>query len=69
VTLNLIIIGIGLVCAIELGMLMARGEYLRRVLEVQLKGLGETHLLGFEALTGELQKLERRIKAIEDEVA
>ena len=66
--LDLVIIGIGLICAIELGVLMARGEHLAKVLEVQLNGLADTHMLGFEALTNSIARVEARVKAVEDEV-
>ena len=66
--LDLVIIGIGLLCAIELGVLMGRGERLAQVLEMQIRALGATHLAGFEALTIEMQKIEQRVKAVEEEV-
>jgi hypothetical protein len=67
-TLDLVIIGIGLICAVELGVLMARGERLAKAIEVQLNALGQTHIMGFEVLTLELRKLETRMKAVENEV-
>jgi len=67
-TLDLVIIGIGLVCAIELGMLMARGERLGKALEIQMKGLGETYLQGLEILTMDVDKLKAKVKELEDEV-
>jgi hypothetical protein len=67
-TLDLIIIGIGLVCAIELGVLMARGERLAKVLEIQMKGLGETYLQALEILTMDVDKLKAKVKELEDEV-
>jgi hypothetical protein len=66
--LDLVIIGIGIVCAGELGWLMARQEHLAQVLEMQIRALGATHLAGFEALTIEMQKLEQRVKTVEEEV-
>jgi hypothetical protein len=66
--LDLVIIGIGIVCAGELGWLMARQERLAKVLEIQLNGLSDTHMLGFEALTNSIARVEARVKAVEDEV-
>ena len=47
---------------------MGRGERLAQVLEMQIRALGATHLAGFEALTIEMQKIEQRVKAVEEEV-
>ena len=66
--LDLLIIGIGLVCAVELGVLMARGEHLAKVLEIQMKGLGATYLQGLEILTMDVDKLKAKVKELEDEV-
>ena len=60
------IAGFAAICAGMLGYLIRRGEELTKVLEVQIKGLGATHLAGFEALTIELQRLEKRVKKVED---
>jgi hypothetical protein len=67
-TLNLVIIGIGLICAVELGVLMARGERLAKVLEIQMKSLGATYLQALEILTMDVDKLKARVKELEDEV-
>jgi hypothetical protein len=67
-TLDLVIIGIGLVCAIELGVLLARSERLARVLKVQLNGLGATYLQGLEILTMDVDKLKAKVRELEDEV-
>ena len=67
-TLDLVIIGIGLVCAVELGVVMVRGERLAKVLEIQMKGLGETYLQGLEILTMDVDKLKAKVKELEDEV-
>ena len=66
--LDLIIIGIGLVCAIELGVIMARGEYLAKVLEIQIKGLAQTNLDALGILTMDIDKIKAKIKELEDEV-
>ena len=66
-TLDLVVIGIGLVCAIELGVVLARGERLARVLEIQLKGLHATHLQALEILTMDVDKIKARLKVVEDE--
>lgn len=66
--LDLVIIGIGIICAGELGWLMGRQEHLAKVLEIQLNGLADTHMLGFEALTNSIARVEARVKAVEDEV-
>jgi hypothetical protein len=55
-------------CAIMLTIVFRRGEHLAQVLEMQIRALGATHLAGFEALTIEMQKLEKRVKAVEEEV-
>jgi hypothetical protein len=67
-TLDWIIIGIGLICAGELGWVMARSERLAKVLEVQLKGLNATYLQALEILTMDVDKLKARVKELEDEV-
>ncbi len=36
---------------------------------MQIKELGATHMTGFALLNGELRKLEKRMKAVEDEVS
>ena len=55
-------------CAIMLMVVYQRGGHLAQVLEMQIRALGATHLAGFEALTIEMQKLEQRVKAVEEEV-
>jgi hypothetical protein len=67
-TLDLVIIGIGLVCAVELGVVMVRGERLAKVLEVQIKGLGATYLEGLQILTTDVDKLKAKVKELENEV-
>ena len=69
ITLDLVIIGIGLVCAIELGVLLQRSEYLAKTLGMQMTGLGQTYLQGLEVVTLSLERLEKRVKAIEEEVS
>jgi hypothetical protein len=41
---------------------------LAKAAEMQINALGETHMVGFALLNGELQKLEKRLKELEDEV-
>ena len=55
-------------CVILLAILLRRSEHLAQVLEMQIRALGATHLVGFEALTIEMRKIEQRIKAVEEEV-
>ena len=56
-------------CAIELGVIMQRGQRLANTLEMQMKGLGQTYLQGLEIVTVSLERLEKRVKVIEDEVS
>ena len=55
-------------CGVMLTIVFRRGEHLAQVLEMQIRALGATHLAGFEALTIEMQKLEQRVKVVEEEV-
>jgi hypothetical protein len=55
-------------CGVMLMVVYQRGEHLAQVLEMQIRALGATHLAGFEALTIEMQKIEQRVKAVEEEV-
>ena len=64
-----IIIGIGLVCAVELGVLLQRSGHLAKTLGMQMTGLGQTYLQGLEIVTVSLERLEKRVKVIEDEVS
>jgi hypothetical protein len=49
-----------LICALCSVNIMRGQGIIQRQIAVQLKGLGETHLLGFEALATQLNKLEAR---------
>ena len=60
-----ILIGCG-VLAVLLTIQIQLTVRLARALEEQIKGLGATHLAGFEALIIELQRLEKRVKNVED---
>ena len=61
-------------CCIGLGILLAlislmfQSQRLAKVLEIQLNGLADTHMLGFEALTLSIARVEARVKAVEEEV-
>lgn len=55
-------------CAIMLMVVYQRSELLAKVLEIQLKGLGETYLQGLEILTMDVDKLKAKVKELEDEV-
>ncbi len=50
-------------------MLIVQGSRLAKAAEMQIKELGATHMTGFALLNGELRKLEKRMKAVEDEVS
>ena len=54
------------ICAWLLVHLIRRGEELALIVEAQLQGLGETHMVGFESVNHQLAQLERRIKKVED---
>lgn len=52
-----------------LGMLISlfmQGQVLGRSLMVQMKGLGETNLIGYEALTLQMNRLDDRVKKLEN---
>jgi hypothetical protein len=55
-------------CACFLVRIILQGDQVARVLEIQIRGLGETHMLGFEALTQTLDRFETRLKHLEDEL-
>ena len=67
ITYLLVIIAFGIIwCSIGMTYFIMQNKELARVLEIQIRGLGATHLAGFEALTIEMQKLETRVKKVED---
>jgi hypothetical protein len=69
-TLALWVIAAGMiVCAAILFGSLKRGDRLARALEVQIQGLGDTHLAGFEALTIQLKRLEERVDLTERQIA
>lgn len=53
-------------CAWLLVHLIRRTEELALVIEAQIQGLGETHMLGFESVNHQLAQFEKRIKKVED---
>ena len=53
------------ICAMLLVHLIRRTEELALVIEAQIQGLGETHMLGFESVTHQLAQFEKRIKKVE----
>lgn len=55
-------------CGVMLIIVFQRGELLAKMLEIQLKGLGETYLQGLEILTMDVDKLKAKVKELEDEV-
>jgi hypothetical protein len=62
----LTVIAVALVaCALFLLDLWRQGQTLGRSVDVQLKGLGDTHMQGFEALTIEVNKLQARAAEFE----
>lgn len=62
------IAGLAGLCAILIGVQLKRSEELLRVLEIQLVGLGQTHLQGLEIVTQSLERLEKRVTVLEGEV-
>jgi hypothetical protein len=52
-------------CLVMLIGLFVQGHRLGPVLMAQLKGLGDTNLLGYEALTQIISKLEERLRKLE----
>ena len=62
------IVCIGLGILLALIQLILQQERLKKSCDIQLNGLSDTHMLGFEALTHSLARVEARIKAVEDEV-
>jgi hypothetical protein len=68
-TIALWIIAIGLVVGvIALLQLIDLTKRTEQVLITQMKSLAETHMMGFEALTLSLERVEKRVKILEDEV-
>lgn len=55
-------------CVFLLWHMTQRAEELGQVLVVQMKGFNETHMLGLEAVTMSLERLEKRVKDLEEEV-
>ena len=62
------IVCIGLGILLALIQLILQQERLKKSCEFQLNALSHTHMLGFEALTLSLARVEARVKAVEDEV-
>jgi hypothetical protein len=53
-------------CAILAGAMLREQRDTARALEIQLNGLGETHSAGLELVTISLNRLEARVKRLED---
>jgi hypothetical protein len=58
-TLALWVIAISLIgCFVMLISIYLQGKHMEPILSAQLKGLGETNLLGYEAIVQQLTRLE-----------
>jgi len=58
--------GLGaLACAIFSALLLRQNRRATQVLTAQLNSLGDTHMMGFEALTMDLDRLKARVAELE----